>query len=196
MGENNRLAEKIKSLEEGLRLCNEEAVKQAAAQDACYKENMLSLQENHALTVHAMVAKNETLSQDIQTLQAIVCTLRGELETQKRELEEVYDAALKACRQAEQDKCEQTTRELKQRVDMLSAAKAELEQRCEHGLQEITSLQKDHESTMARISAQLQSMQSELQRLREQNASQHTQLTASEGLVKGQDVELRDLQRR
>lgn len=173
-----------------------EYAKQLAAYELKYEEDLRRMQENHALSVAALMEKNAVLTNDVTTLQAIINTLRAELVTQKRELEEVYEGALKACRQAEQERAEQMASELRKRIDLLTAAKMELEHRCEHHLNEIKALRAELEDVMARFNAQLSAMQAELQRLREQNASLHSALTANDSHSKAQEIEIRDLQRR
>jgi chromosome segregation ATPase len=91
---------------------------------------------------------------------------------------------------------EQILLELKQRLEILIAARTELELRCNSYSKEIQDMRIDHESSLKQLQTQLSSQQDELHRLREHNNILKSTIAGLESATKTLELELQDTRRR
>lgn len=91
-----RLEDRIKLLEEELELNRQEHTRNLQHERDRCNEEIARLKEEHASLMNALIERNMAQTKEIGTLQSLITTLRAELTTQRKELQDAYVAVLGA----------------------------------------------------------------------------------------------------
>jgi seryl-tRNA synthetase len=87
-----RLEDRIKLLEEELELNRHEHTRNLQHERDRCNEEIARLKEEHASLMNALIERNMAQTKEIGTLQSLITTLRAELTTQRKELQDAYVA--------------------------------------------------------------------------------------------------------
>lgn len=188
-----RQQDRIHLLEEEIEIHRREHTRDLqAAQDQCNTE-IERLKAEYATMMNALLERNVAQNKEMSALHALITTLRSEITVQRQELQDAYDLTLKEVKEIERKRAEELMIDLRQRLELLAAARNELESRCGNYTSELKEQQAAHERVTHQLQQQLESLQDELNRLRSQNGNLRAMALTMESAATERQDELLDL---
>lgn len=190
---NSRLEDKVMVLDNELASSRVEFEQTLQSSSSKYIDDMEKKKQQHASAMGSVVEKSGAQAKEISDLKAELAAVSSLMVSQNLDLEQKYYEDLKKCRAEERGKNEDAVGELRQKIEVLSNTRADLELRCAEYIKEMKSLRESHTGSIDQITDHLQGCKTELERQASQNSVSEATVISLEAEKMQMTAELKEL---